>query len=90
MEDREIVALYLNRDERALVESETKYGKYCRTIARNILQNREDALECCNDVLLRGRSYIGNADAGAFKRNNVVRNGSRHGDRSGRSYCDLS
>ena len=47
MDDAEIVALYLARKEQAIVESQTKYGSYCRTIAENIVGRPEDADECC-------------------------------------------
>ena len=43
MEDHMIVDLYWARDQRAIVESEDKYGPYCRAIARRILEQWEDA-----------------------------------------------
>ena len=53
MEDHMIIDLYWARDQRAIVESEDKYGPYCRAIARGILERREDAEECVNDTWLR-------------------------------------
>ena len=53
MEDQEIVELYWARSEQAIEESEGKYGAFCRTIARNILSQEEDAEECVNDTWLR-------------------------------------
>ena len=50
MEDQKIIALYHNRDESAIRETERKYGTFCRTIAANILSIREDAEECVNDT----------------------------------------
>ena len=50
MEDEKIVALYWERNENAIRETETKYGKYCYTIAYNILQSHEDSEECVNDT----------------------------------------
>jgi len=50
MDDGQIVSLYWARDERALSESERKYGAYCRAIARNILHSPEDADEAVNDT----------------------------------------
>lgn len=50
MEDADIVALYWDRDESAITETDLKYGPYCRTIARNILSSREDAEECVSDT----------------------------------------
>ena len=52
MEDGKIVELYWQRDERAIEESDKKYGAYCRTVANNILQNDSDAQECVNDTYL--------------------------------------
>ena len=46
MEDHEIIELYWARQERAVEESDRKYGAYCHAIARNILGSREDAEEC--------------------------------------------
>ena len=53
MEDRKIVDLYWQRSENAIGETESKYGKYCRTIAYNILTDAEDAEECVNDTWLQ-------------------------------------
>lgn len=53
MEDMQIIALYHQRDESAIVETEKKYGKFCKSIAHNILANAEDAKECVNDTYLR-------------------------------------
>lgn len=50
MDDREIVRLFLRRDERALNELQGKYGKFCKSIAENILKSRTDAEECVNDT----------------------------------------
>ena len=50
MEDRGIVDLFFARSEEALRAVETRYGAYCRAIARNLLEAREDAEECLNDV----------------------------------------
>ena len=52
MTDRDILRLYFLRDEAALAASSEKYGNYCRCIARNILENAEDAEECVNDTWL--------------------------------------
>ena len=42
MDDNAIIALYWAREERALEETSSKYGSFCRNIAYNILCNRED------------------------------------------------
>ncbi len=53
MEDREIVRLYWERDQRAIAESETKYGPLCRDVALRILDSPEDSEECVSDTWLR-------------------------------------
>jgi len=50
MEDKQIVALYWERSETAISETEKKYGRYCRYIAYNILYSDQDAEECVNDT----------------------------------------
>ena len=50
MEDEKIITLYWERDENAIRETDLKYGKYCYTIAYNILNSREDSDECVNDT----------------------------------------
>ena len=52
MEDARIVDLYWARSETAINETSIKYGKYCYTIAHNILSNAEDADESVNDTYL--------------------------------------
>ena len=53
MEDGKIVELYWQRSDRAIAETDRKYGRYCRTVANNILANSEDSEECVNDTYLR-------------------------------------
>jgi len=50
MDDHKIIDLYWARSQQAIAESETKYGAYCRSIARGILNLEEDAEECVNDT----------------------------------------
>lgn len=52
MEDGQIIELFWNRSESAIVETAQKYGRYCHTIAFNILHSREDSEECVNDTYL--------------------------------------
>ena len=42
MKDGKIVSLFMERDERAIVETQHKYGSYCLFIARSILDDEED------------------------------------------------
>ncbi|MBR2353630.1 MAG: sigma-70 family RNA polymerase sigma factor [Clostridia bacterium] len=58
MEDRQIVALYWERNEQAIAETANRYGKYCHTIAMNILAHDLDAEECVNDTYLRAWNSI--------------------------------
>lgn len=53
MEDKEIVELYFSRDEKAITETQIKYGNYCYSISYNILNNNEDVQECLNDTYLK-------------------------------------
>ncbi len=53
MEDTEIVELYWARNERAIEESDTKYGPLCRSIALRVLESAEDGEECVSDTWLR-------------------------------------
>ncbi len=50
MEDNRIVDLYWQRNESAINETATKYGKYLHSISFHILSNDEDAEECVNDT----------------------------------------
>lgn len=50
MNDAGIIDLYWQRSERAILETETAYGAYCRTVAYNLLRNSEDAEESVNDT----------------------------------------
>ncbi len=53
MEDRDIIALYEARDERAIRESAEKYGGYCHRLAYRIVGDERDAEECVSDTWLR-------------------------------------
>ena len=53
MKDSEIVRLFLKRDESALDEVSAKYGKFCMSIAENILKNPADSEECVNDAYMK-------------------------------------
>lgn len=53
MNDEEIIDLYWKRQEKAIYETDKKYGKYCNIISFNILQNNEEAKECVNDTYFK-------------------------------------
>ena len=52
MEDSKIIDLYFARSEEAIAQTQKKYGRYCYTIANNILNNASDSQECVNDTYL--------------------------------------
>lgn len=52
MNDSEIVKMFINRDQNAIVHAEEQYRKYCSSIAFGILYNREDSDEAVNDTYL--------------------------------------
>ncbi len=58
MDDRKIIELFFKRDEDALRRTQVKYGKYCESIARNILGNEQDSEEVLNDTLLSAWNSI--------------------------------
>ncbi len=58
MDDHQIVALFWARNEQAIAETARKYGTACQGIARNILQNEQDAEECVNDAYLAAWNTI--------------------------------
>lgn len=58
MKDTELIDLYFDRNEQAIVNTQEKYGKYCYSIAFNILYDREDTEECINDTWLRAWNAI--------------------------------
>ena len=58
MDDNKIIHLYFDRSEEAITQTAVKYGKYCHTIAYNILHSFEDSEECVNDTYWRVWSII--------------------------------
>jgi len=50
MEDRAIVDLYWAREERAISETDIKYGKMLAGLSYSLLSSREDSEECLNDT----------------------------------------
>lgn len=58
MEDEAIVALYLERSEQAIKETDLKYGKFCYSISYRLLHNEEDAAESVNDTYLEAWNSI--------------------------------
>ena len=52
LEDEQIVELFFDRSEQAIQELNNKYGKVCRKLSYNILNNRQYEEECVNDAYL--------------------------------------
>ena len=52
MDDRELAQMFYSRSDGAIKELEAKYGRLCRRIAGNILDDPRDVEECVNDSLL--------------------------------------
>lgn len=50
MTDNEIVALYFDRNENAINETQIKYGSFLSGISGNILSDLEDVKECVGDT----------------------------------------
>lgn len=58
MEDKQIIDLYWARSETAISETSSKYGRYCHSIAFNILRSHEDSEECVNDTFFNAWNAI--------------------------------
>lgn len=52
MEDAQIIALFLERNEQAVKETDTAYGRKLYVLSNNILNNREDAEESVSDTYM--------------------------------------
>ena len=52
MEDYKIVDLYWAREERAIAETEKKYGRMLHSLSYSLLSSFEDAEECVNDTYI--------------------------------------
>ena len=66
MQDEKIIELYFERDERAISETDEKYGPYCRKIAYNLLYDEFDSEECVNDTYMKAWSSIPPTRPGIF------------------------
>lgn len=53
MEDAQIIALFWERNEQALKETDAAYGKKLYHLSNRILQNREDAEESVSDTYMQ-------------------------------------
>ena len=58
MEDEKILALYFARDEQAVKETDTAYGRRLFCLSNNILHSREDAEESVSDTYMEAWKTI--------------------------------
>lgn len=58
MDDSTIIQMYWDRNDEAIRVTSEKYGRYCRTIAKNILSRDEDAEECVKDIPAEKRTLF--------------------------------
>lgn len=58
MTDEELIALFYQRSEGAIAQTQRLYGGYCRSLISRILSSPEDVDECMNDLWLRAWESI--------------------------------
>lgn len=58
MEDSQIIALFLQRSEDAISQTDRKYGGLLRSVAGRILSRAEDSEEIVNDTYLAAWNQI--------------------------------
>lgn len=58
MDDHKIVALYLRRDEDAILQTAEKFGSRLRSLAYGITNDRQTAEECENDTYIEAWNSI--------------------------------
>ena len=52
LDDKIIIDLYYDRDEKAIEETDLKYRKYLYSIIYNVVGEKHDCEECLNDTYL--------------------------------------
>jgi len=58
MEDQQIIRLYFDRNESAIQETDSKYGKQLHLLSVLITEDQRDAQECVNDTYLEAWNRI--------------------------------
>ena len=58
LSDHEIIELYWQRNENAIVQTDLKYHGFLMNVAQMILHNLQDSEECLNDTYLRTWNVI--------------------------------
>ena len=67
MHDEQIVALYWQRDENAIRETDVKYKRFLLAVAYNILHDACDSEECLNDTYIGAWNAIPPARPASLK-----------------------
>lgn len=65
--DEKIIEEFFDRDEKAIADTNSKYGNLCRCISYNILQNDSDTDECINTAYMNVWNAIPPARPKSFK-----------------------
>lgn len=65
--DNSLIQLFFDRSESAISQTDSKYGRYIRSIAMNLLNDEEDSKECANDTLFVLWSHIPPDKPNCFK-----------------------
>lgn len=66
MDDRQIVELFLQRDEAAIAGTSEKYGRKLRALAFGITEDAQTAEECENDTYLQAWNLIPPHDPASY------------------------
>ena len=66
-DDSDLMLLFESRDERAITETQARYGSLCNSLVNRILQNAQDAEECISDTMLHIWNAIPPAKPKSFR-----------------------
>ena len=67
MDDSKIIEMYFQKNQKAITETDKKYGKMLHTIAYNILFDISESQECVNDTYLNVWNKIPPTNPKSFK-----------------------
>lgn len=56
--DERLIERFVSRDEKVLDTIEIQYGAYCRSVAKNILNNATEAQDCVTDAYMHAWNHI--------------------------------
>ena len=97
MEDLAIVDLYWARDERAIAESDSKYGRMLSSLSYSLTSSHQDAEECVNDTYIAAWNsmpedrpeFLGAYLSKIVRRISISRFRSEHRQKRGGSGTDI-